>query len=258
MSNGTALVTGASSGIGLAFARKLAHQGWNLVLAARSTERLRELAAELEAAGSRVAVFGSDLSVSDAPRALVDQIEAAGLNIDALVNNAGFATFGHFAELPLEREVSLVNLNVGAVVQLTRLLLPAMIRRGRGYILNVASTAAFQPGPLMADYYASKAYVLHFSEALSNELAGSGVSVSALCPGPTVSGFQERANMENSKLLNGGLMTAERVVDVGFKGMVKGRRVIVPGLRNKLLAKSYRFVPRALVTAVVRRMQEEQ
>lgn len=258
MSKQRALVTGASGGIGLALARKLAHEGWDLALVARSREKLEAVADELRAGGTDVAVFQSDLSTVDAPAKLVSAIEEAGLQIAMLVNNAGFATFGLFADLPLDREVALVNLNVGAVVQLSRLLLPQMISRGGGYILNVASTASFQPGPLMADYYASKAYVLHFSEALANELAGSGVTVTALCPGPTESGFQERANMEKSKLLKNGMMSAERVAELGYRGLTKGRTVVVPGFRNKLLSKSYRFVPRSLVAKVVRAMQEEQ
>lgn len=253
-----ALVTGASGGIGLALARTLAREGWDLVLAARSVDKLTAVAEDLSAGGRIVSVYESDLSEVGAPRALHSAIEADGIAIDAVVNNAGFATFGEFAQLPVERELALVNLNVGAVVQLTGLFLPQMLQRGHGYILNVASTAAFQPGPLMADYYASKAYVLHFTEALANELAETGVTATALCPGPTVTGFQERASMEKSKLLNRGLMTAERVAQAAYAGMIKGKPIVIPGFRNKLLSKSYRFVPRRMVTRVVRGMQEEQ
>jgi short-subunit dehydrogenase len=176
-----------------------------------------------------------------------------------LVNNAGFATYGAFAETALEPELAELQLNVVTLTELAKRLLPGMLERRWGRILNVASTAAFQPGPLMAVYYATKAYVLSFSEALAEELRDSGVSVTALCPGPTASGFQQRAAMEDSKLVAGRkLMDAATVARAGYAAMMAGQRVVIPGLGNRLLAQSYRVSPRRLLTHVVRRMQERR
>jgi hypothetical protein len=257
MSKGTALVTGASGGIGRVFAVKLAREGYDVVVAARSKGKLEEVAKEIEGHGVRGVVIESDLSKPEAPSALFDAVRKEGLQVDVLINNAGFATYGRFDSIEVEKELAMINLNVAALVHLTRLFLPEMVARKRGRIVNVASTAAFQPGPLMANYYASKAYVLHFSEAISNELEGTGVTVTALCPGPTASGFQERAGMEDVKLVKSGLMSAEKVVDIGYKGMLKGKPVVIPGFKNKMLAQSTRFFPRKMTVKVVRNMQSE-
>ena len=257
MSKGTALVTGASGGIGRVFAVKLAREGYDVVVAARSKGKLEAVAKEIEGHGVRGLVIESDLSKPEAPKELFDAVRKEGLQVDVLINNAGFATYGRFDSIELERELAMINLNVSALVHLTRLFAPEMVARKKGRIVNVASTASFQPGPLMANYYASKAYVLHFSEAIANELAGTGVTVTALCPGPTASGFQERAGMEDVKLVKSGLMSAEKVVEIGYKGMLKGRPVVIPGFKNRMLAQSTRFFPRKMTVKVVRNMQSE-
>jgi hypothetical protein len=254
----TALVTGASGGIGRDLALELATRGFNLIVVARSAGKLEALQAEIENAhGVAVTVITQDLAPIDAAGELYKKVEEAGLTVDVLVNNAGFATYGRFHELPLEREQAMMQLNMVTLTELTHLFLQGMIARGHGRILNVASTAAFQPGPLMAVYYASKAYVLHFSEAIANELQDSGVTVTALCPGPTASGFQSRADMESSRLVQNGLMESRVVARAGIDALLDGKRVEVPGLANKLGALAPRFVPRHVATKVVRSMQAE-
>ncbi len=254
-SAGRALITGATSGIGLELARVCAARGHDLILVSRDAGRLQAVAEELRGRfGREVAVFPRDLADAEGPAALMKAVEAAGLEVDILVNNAGFGTYGPYAETEIEDELKMMQLNVVTVAHLTRLVLPEMIRRGRGRILNVASTAAFQPGPLMAIYYAGKAFVLHFSEALAEELRGSGVTVTALCPGVTPTGFQARAKMEDSRLLSGYSTSAERVAREGYAGLMAGRRVVIPGFLNRLLAFSVRLMPRAVITRIVRRL----
>ncbi|HZC76160.1 MAG TPA: SDR family oxidoreductase, partial [Ktedonobacterales bacterium] len=195
----TALVTGASSGIGEELARLFARDGYDLVLVARGKTQLEALAAELrQRHGVSLTVLATDLAQPAAAQAIYDELTRAGITVDVLVNNAGYATYGSFTEIPAETELAMLQVNMAALTHLCKLFLPPMVRRGSGRVLNVASTAAFQPGPLMAAYYASKAYVLSLSEALANELRGTGVTVTALCPGPTRSGFQSRAKMEDS------------------------------------------------------------
>lgn len=257
----TALVTGASSGIGLELAKLLAADGHDLVLVARREDKMRELGSELTAAhGVKVTVMAADLSKPGAAAQVVDQVNAAGLAIDVLINNAGFGTYGKFAtETRLEDESALLQVNVVALTELAKLLLPGMVKRGRGRIMNVASTAAFQPGPLMAVYYATKAYVLSLSEALSNELSGTGVTVTALCPGLTASGFQAVAGMEHSRLVAGRKMpTSAEVARAGYQAMVRGEVIHVPGMMNKVLAASVRVIPRPAVRSIVRAMQERR
>lgn len=255
----TALVTGASGGIGEELARLFAADGHDLVLVARSEEKLARLASELESKhGVAAHVLAADLSRAEAPGEIFGDLQSEGLQIDALVNNAGIGSYGLFAETDLKTELGLLQINVVALTHLTKLLLPGMIARGRGYVCNVASTAAFQPGPLMAVYYASKAYVLSLSEALANETAGTGVRVSVLCPGPTETGFVAAAGMEESKLFERGAMTAREVAEAGYRGMLEGRTIVIPGLRNRLLASGYRFAPRSFITKVVRGIQERK
>jgi short-subunit dehydrogenase len=250
-----ALVTGASSGIGLAVARRLAVDH-DLVLVARSADKLAELAAALERDhGAAVRVVGADLGNPDGVARVAAALDA-GRPVDVLVNNAGLGVFGEFAATRLDDELAMLALNVVALTALTKLVVPGMVARGRGRILNVASTAAFQPGPFMAVYFATKAYVLSFSEAIGAELEGSGVTVTALCPGPTASGFQAAAQMESSKLVSGkALPTADEVAAAGVAAMQRGRRVAVVGVKNKLLVQSLRFLPRRTITATVKRMQ---
>lgn len=243
----TALVTGASGGIGLEIARALAVDH-DLVLVARSGERLREVAAELRNAK----VLALDLAVPGSVARIVDEVP----EVEVLVNNAGVGDFAPFAEADPAKLDALIALNIGALTGLTRAYLPGMLRRGHGRILNVASTASFQPGPLMAVYYASKAYVLSLSEALAEETRGSGVTVTALCPGPTASGFQAGASMEGSRLVRGRkLPTAASVAAYGVAAMRKGEAVAVPGVMNKMLAASVRFTPRPIIRRIVHRMQ---
>ena len=252
-----ALVTGASSGIGFHLARLLAEHGHDIVLVARGSERLaqaaRDVAREFRVQTTAVA---EDLAFHEAPTHLVRELTALGLTIDVLVNNAGYAMRGLFASLDLDEQLAMIQVNVTSLTALTGLLLPGMIERGRGRILNVASTAAFQAGPLMAVYYATKAYVLSFSEALVNETAGSGVTVTALCPGPTATGFEKRAGMSGTRLFSGGVMDAQAVARQGFDGMMQGRALVIPGWRNRLFAQLVRVAPRAMAAQMARSFQE--
>lgn len=252
-----ALVTGASGGIGLELARLLAAEGSSVILVARSGARLEEVAGELrERHGVRTRVEALDLADPDGPERLARSLEDAGIRPRTLVNNAGFGDFGPFHEAPAGRLEGMVALNVAALTRLTRRFLPGMVRAGDGRVLNVASTAAFQPGPLMAVYYATKAYVLSLSEALAEELRDTGVTVTCLCPGPTDTGFQARAEMEDSGLLRLGLSDARSVARRGLSGLERGERVVVPGLMNRLGALLVRFTPRRLVTRIVREIQK--
>lgn len=252
-----ALITGASGGIGLAIARLLAASGHDLILVARSKDKLEALAAELASAhGCQATVLRADLADPVAPAALAAEIAARKLAVDVLVNNAGVGVYGPFATNDWTRERDIIQINVTSLVDLTKRLLPGMVARRRGRILNVASTAAFQPGPLMAIYYASKAFVLSFSEALGNELGGSGVTVTALCPGPTATGFEAAADLGASRLFRMGSMSMEDVARAGVDAMMRGRSVVIPGLRNWLMTQSLRISPRCAVTRVVRWIQD--
>ncbi|PYS82497.1 MAG: short-chain dehydrogenase [Acidobacteria bacterium] len=255
----TALVTGASGGIGLELARLFAADGHRLVLVARSKDKLSELSEELgDKHNVSARVLSADLARPEAPREIFDELQREGVSVDALVNNAGVGSYGLFAETDLKSELDLLQINVVALTHLTKLLLPSMIARRRGYVLNVASTAAFQPGPLMAAYYASKAYVLSLSEALANETEGTGVRVTVLCPGPTETGFVAAAKMEESKLFDRYAMTARDVAEAGYRGMLDGKTIVIPGLRNAFVARAVGLMPRGLVTKAVRRIQERR
>lgn len=252
----TALITGASSGIGLALARQMAPD-FDLILTARNQDRLEEIARELEQAhGNRVHVIAADLARPEAPDEIFAETARRGLRVDALVNNAGFGSYGAFAENRWQDEAGMVHVNITALTHLTKLALPQMLGRKSGRIMNVASTAGFQPGPLMAVYYATKAYVISFSEAIANELQGSGVTVTCLCPGATESEFAKRADMEKSRLFKMSKMTSEEVARAGYRAMMQGKTLIITGTRNKLMAESVRFAPRKMVTAIARRVQE--
>jgi len=241
-----ALVTGASAGLGVEFARQLSKRGYRLVLAARRKERLDELAKELGNARA-VAV---DLSKSNAAARLMTDVQANGETVDLLVNNAGFGLIGRFAEVDAKRERQMIDLNVGALTDLCRAVAPGMIERGSGAILNVASTAAFQPGPKMAVYFATKAFVLSLSEALHEELKPHGIRVSCLCPGPTRTEFGDVAGFGGNGLFDRVAMTADKVVEIGLKGLDANRAVVVAGWLNKVGAASTRFAPRPVIRKI--------
>jgi hypothetical protein len=253
----TALVTGASSGIGREFAELLAADGTDLVVLARSEDRLRELSHRLQREyGVTVTAVVKDLADPDAPRETAEALAARDITVDVLVNNAGFGTHGSFAESDLDTELDEIQVNVTAVTELTRRFLPGLLERDEGAVVNVASTAAFQPGPLMAVYYATKAYVLHFSEGLSEEVAESGVTVTALCPGPTETNFEARAGVGDTALFDRGTMDARTVARAGYRGMKRGEAVVVPGLRNRLTTLLVRLIPRSTVRRVAMRLHD--
>ena len=244
--NKVALVTGASAGLGVEFARQLSKRGHRLVLAARRKERLEELAREL---GNARAV-AIDLSKANAALKLMDDLTANGETVDLLVNNAGFGLIGQFAELDAKREREMVDLNVGVLTDLCRAVAPDMIERRSGGIINVASTAAFQPGPKMAVYFATKAFVLSLTEALHEELKPHGIRVSCLCPGPTRTEFGDVAGFGGNGLFDRVAMNAAEVVETGLKGLDSNHAVVVPGWTNKVVAASTRFAPRPIVRKI--------
>jgi uncharacterized protein len=249
-----ALVTGASSGIGRSLALQFAAGGYDLVLTARSEPALQELAAQVQALGRTAHVIVADLGAADGASRLHEVLVRDGINVDVLVNNAGFGLQGRFDTLPLDRQLAMIQLNVTSLTALTRVLLPGMLARNSGGVLNVASTAAFQPGPLMTVYYATKAYVLSFTEAVAEEVAESRLNVSCLCPGPTHTGFVKAAGMTGSRLFKAGAMTADDVAQQGFEGWSNRKRVVIPGFRNRLGAFSVRLVPRRIVPTIVKRL----
>src|SRR3982751_133180 len=254
----TALVTGASSGIGLELAKVLARHGYDLVLVARKRDALEAVAGQIEGQYDvKAHVFAADLRRREAPESIFDFLHNENIPIAILVNNAGFGLGGEFADTELTRELEMIQVNIAALTHLTKLFLPAMIKAKYGRVLNVSSTAAFQPGPLMAVYYATKAYVLSFSEALAEELRNTGVTVTALCPGPTATDFAEVAHMENSRLFSAfGVADPAEVAKYGFDAMMHGKRLAIPGIRNKIVAQSSRFTPRALSARIVRLAQQ--
>lgn len=253
---GWALVTGASAGLGEDMARLLAARGFPLLVSARSTEKLEALAREVgETHDVEVRVLPKDLSIPGAAGELADRVEALGVPVEVLVNNAGFGQFGPYLEQDAQEELDLIRLNMEALTHLTRRLLPAMVKQGYGRILNVASTAAFFPGPLMTVYYATKGYVLSYSEGLAEELSDTGVTVTCLCPGPTRTEFQRRASMQHSGLMNFGVMESGEVARAGLDGLFAGKRVVIPGFLNRLSVLSPRFLPRAVVPKIVEMIQ---
>jgi short-subunit dehydrogenase len=252
----TALITGGSGGIGYELAKFFAKDHHNLVLVARSTDKLARVADELQRQfGISARATPLDLTAGPAPQFLFDQLQREGIAIDFLVNNAGYGVFGEFAKIPLEQELGQIQLNVAALTHLTKLFLGPMLGRHSGGILNVASTAGFQPGPLMAVYYATEAYVISFSEALANELKDSGVTVTCLCPGVTDTGFHGRAGTGKTLLFKAMRpMDAKTVARDGYRGLMAEKPLVISGFRNWLLAESLRVSPRRLVTAVSRKL----
>src|SRR5712692_6078067 len=255
----TALITGASAGIGYELAKLFAKDRHNLVLVARNGPKLSQFADELQRHfGISAKSIAADLSWPQGPYSLFDDVQHSGTQIDVLVNNAGNGKFGEFAKMPLEEDIGMIQLNMVTLTILTKLFLGPMLERKAGKIMNVASTAGFQPGPLMAVYYATKAYVISFSEALANELKGSGVTVTCFCPGATDTGFAKRADTESSRLFKQiGAMDAKTVAQDGYRGLMKGKGLVISGFRNWLLAESVRFAPRKAVTSISRWVAEK-
>lgn len=254
----TTLITGASSGIGLQLAKIFAREGSDVILVARSETKLHALANELvETYNIQATVFIHDLTAPDAPEKLFNQVQQNNLVVDTLVNNAGYGDYGEFASSSWANQQGMLSLNIGALTQLTHLFLPGMLQRGRGKILNVASTAAFQPGPMMAVYFASKAYVLSFSEAIAAETEGTGVTVTVLCPGPTQTNFASNASMDKIALMENvspdSFPTADEVAEYGYRSLQKAQVVAVHGTFNKILTFSNRLTPRALIRKGIKR-----
>jgi uncharacterized protein len=256
----TVLITGASGGIGYELAKIFAKNGHDLILIARSADKMYALSEQLRTEhGVRVAAFARDLSDLNQVYELYHAIQQEGVFVDFLINNAGFGDYGFFAESSWDKTYRMIQLNISSLTYLTHLFLQDMKKNGRGRIMNVASTAAFQPGPLMSVYYATKSYVLFFSEALYNELAKDDITVTTLCPGPTESGFQNEANLHESRLVKGKrLPSAATVAEYGFMAMMQGKRLAIPGLMNKVMVTMIRFTPRWLVLKVVRWMQDSK
>ena len=246
MTKGVTLITGASAGLGTEFARQFGGRGHRLVLAARRKDRLDVLVKEL----GNARAIAIDLAENGAAAELIGQLEAAGEQVELLVNNAGFGLIGRFAKLDAARQRAMIDLNVGTLTDLCRAVAPGMIARKSGGIINVASTAAFQPGPNMAVYFATKAYVLSFTEALHEELKPHGIHVTALCPGPTRTEFGEVAGFGGNRMFNRLAMDAPAVVRAGLMGLDKDRAIVVPGLINKIGAAATRFVPRPLLRKI--------
>jgi len=253
----TVLITGASGGIGYELAKLFARDHHNLVLVARSGDKLAQVAAELRAQNVTVRTIVLDLASPPAPKFLFDQMQTEGITIDVLINNAGFGAFGEFARMSNEEIFGQIQLNITALTEITRLFLPPMLASHSGRIMNVASTAGFQPGPLMAVYYATKAYVISLSEALANEVRKSGVTVTCFCPGATHTGFAKRAGNDKSRLFQQlGAMNVERVALDGYRAVMEGRTLAISGAHNWLVAQSTRFAPRKVVTAISRWISE--
>ena len=254
----TALVTGASSGLGEEFARQLARQKYDLILVARREDRLKAVADEASRLGAaKVKVIAADLSGHESAAALHRQVTSAGIEVDYLVNNAGFGTRGRFDNLPIEREIEEIGLNVTALVALTRLFLPTMVAKRSGTIINVSSVGGFTPVPFMATYGATKAFVLSFSEALAEELKDAGVTVMALCPGATRTEFQKVANVDDAKMPSFAFMSAETVVTQAIAAAKRGKSVYVNGPINKMMVETTRLTPRKLVAKIAGAMFKE-
>jgi short-subunit dehydrogenase len=252
----TALITGASNGIGLELAKIHASKGGNLILVARNKSKLDELKTVLEKQFNvSVYTIGKDLSATTAAQEIYDEINKENIQVDYLINNAGFGDFGMFIDTDWNKELQMINLNITTLTLFTKLYLQDMVKRRSGKIMNVASTAAFQPGPTMAVYCATKAFVLSFSEAVSNEVSDKGITITSLCPGATETGFQAAGALEESKLFKDKkLSTAKEVAEYGYASMMKGKTVAIHGMFNYIMSNSIRFIPRALVLKVSRKM----
>lgn len=254
----TALITGASTGIGKCLTQLLAQDNYRLVLVARNADRLNSLAQALP--NNEVIILPYDLADPSACQRIVDNLNKRNIEIDVLINNAGFGYGGTFAAQAPDNISKMIAVNITALSNLTRLLLPNMIARGHGHIMMVASIAAFQPGPYMSQYYATKAYVLSLAEGLSEELRGTGVSMTTVCPGPTRTEFFERANMNGERFAESGMimMSAEQVARIAYRGMLRGKRVVITGFRNRLATWLARLTPNTLLLRIMRRLQKPE
>jgi short-subunit dehydrogenase len=251
------LITGASGGIGYELAKLFARDHHNLVLVARSGDKLAQIAGELRTQNITVRTVALDLTQPPAPKFLFDQLQSEDIAIGILINNAGFGAFGEFAQMSNEEIFGQIQLNIIALTELTRLFLPPMLARRSGRLMNVASTAGFQAGPLMAVYYATKAYVISFSEAIANEVRNSGVTVTCFCPGATHTGFAKRAGNDKSRLFKQlGAMNVDKVALDGYRAVIEGRGLAISGVHNWIVVQSTRFAPRKLVTAISRWISE--
>ena len=257
----TVLITGASSGIGYEFAKIYAKKGYNLVITARRKNNLDRIKQELESFDTLICVdiIVLDLSKQNSAKELYEVVKQRGILIDTLINNAGFGVYGNFIETDIEKEIDMIELNIKSLVVLTKLFLKDMVSRNNGTIINVASTAAFQPGPLMSVYYASKSFVLSFTEAIRNEVRDTNVNISVLCPGPTDTEFEKSASLEESSLFTKlKVMKPEKVAIIGYKGINRNKSVIIPGILNNILITFNKITPRALVINIVRKLQESK
>ncbi|MET3195710.1 SDR family oxidoreductase [Bacillus sp. OAE603] len=251
----TVLITGATSGLGYEFVKLFANDGYDLVLVARNTQKLEEI--KLTYSNLNVSIISKDLSVPGSAKEVFEEVESLGIEIDFLVNNAGFGLLGKFDELDINKQLNMVHLNVMALTELTYYFLPKMKKKNFGKILNVASTAAFQPGPLMAVYYATKAFVLSFSEALVEELSETNITVTTLCPGATKTNFGSVANVEDTKMFSQA-MNSSNVAKTGYLSFMKGERVVITGTFNKIGAYSAKFLPRSLSAKIAKYVAGEK
>jgi uncharacterized protein len=253
----TALITGASGGIGAELALLFARDGYDLILIARNLDKLAQLAERLERDYPiSVRALPRDLSQPGAPAQVHSELAAASVRVDVLVNNAGFGLGGRFSEICVDDALEMIQLNVVALTHLTRLFLDDMLARGEGKILNIGSTAGFFPGPFLGVYAASKAYVVSFSQALANELAGSGVAVTVLCPGPTTTEFAERSGMQEARAYRRATMDVGTVARIGYRGLMRGQTMVIPGWRNHLILFAVRLTPRRVMAGIARRLFE--
>jgi len=248
----TALITGATSGIGHQLSKLFAQNGYNLVLVARDEPKLEQRSDELKKAfGISTKVISKDLSVISSPEEIFVEVQRESIQIDILVNNAGFQEYGPFSETDLQNEIQMIQVHIASLTHLTKLFLPGMLKQGHGRILNLGSTGSFIPGgPLNAVYCATKAYVLSFSEAIAEELKNTKITVTALCPGATNTAFAQRAQIEDIRLFKFGVMDAKKVAEIGYHALMKGKRIVVPGIANKLTVFSLRYMPRRLLTTI--------
>lgn len=250
------LITGATTGIGYELAKLYANDGNNLILVARDEQRLREVKEELSLYSIKVYTIVLDLSEDKSCEKVLDFVDKKNISVDILINNAGLGTFGYISEIEMEKELKLIDVNIRALTELTKTFLPIMIEHGEGAIMNVASTAAFCAGPKMAVYYASKAYVLNFTEALHEEVKNSEIKISCLCPGPVKTSFQEKSGIKKSEGVKNTLMSAKDVAEIAYKDFKKGKVIIIPGFKNKLIVTLNKFIPRKLSRKIILMMNK--